>query len=372
MDGLDSEPREDAGGRGCRRSRAERSQHYYRRLAAGEQGMLPESEIEPVEEVADADELPAGGRGGARPGDRAQAQRRARHQHGHDRPKSLIEARDGPDVPRHDRRGRCWPARAHGRAPAAGADEQLPHARRRRWRRSRHPELEADVPLDFVQGKVPKLRADDLSPVEWPADPEPGVGAARPRRPLHVARRLGDARRAARARLRVRLRVELGQPRRRARSAHPALVRARASCRSRWRSRTRTEADRKGGHLARRAGRRADAARDGADPRGRPAAFQDVARHRYFNTNTLWVEPAGAAERAGRARRRARPADDRQPQDRRPADALAGGDPARDARWARRSACSRAPRRDARPARALRAGQDDQRPARRCARTRTR
>ena len=35
----------------------------------------------------------------------------------------------------------------------------------------RYPGLKADVPLDFVQGKVPKLRADDLEPAEWPADP---------------------------------------------------------------------------------------------------------------------------------------------------------------------------------------------------------
>ena len=27
------------------------------------------------------------------------------------------------------------------------------------------------LPLDFVQSQEPKLRADDLTPVEWPADP---------------------------------------------------------------------------------------------------------------------------------------------------------------------------------------------------------
>src|SRR5919198_1067243 len=35
-----------------------------------------------------------------------------------------------------------------------------------------YPELPVDVPLDFVQGKVPKLRADDLRPVSWPRNPE--------------------------------------------------------------------------------------------------------------------------------------------------------------------------------------------------------
>ena len=36
----------------------------------------------------------------------------------------------------------------------------------------RHPELRVDVPLDFVQGKVPKLAAGELRPVSWPANPE--------------------------------------------------------------------------------------------------------------------------------------------------------------------------------------------------------
>src|SRR5512139_977262 len=37
----------------------------------------------------------------------------------------------------------------------------------------RHPDLAVDgLPLDFLQNKEPKLRADDLGPVEWPDDPE--------------------------------------------------------------------------------------------------------------------------------------------------------------------------------------------------------
>ena len=37
---------------------------------------------------------------------------------------------------------------------------------------AKYPELAVDgLPLDFVQNQEPKLRADDLTPVEWPADP---------------------------------------------------------------------------------------------------------------------------------------------------------------------------------------------------------
>jgi len=53
---------------------------------------------------------------------------------------------------------------------------------------------------------------------------------------------------------------------------------------------TRTAADRKGGHLARR---RADGRlllRESAQcPPADEAQFQDIARHRFFNTNNLWI-----------------------------------------------------------------------------------
>ena len=52
----------------------------------------------------------------------------------------------------------------------------------------------------------------------------------------------------------------------------------------------RTAADRKGGHLARRAGgglvlrEIAQTAEEDLD------AFQDIERHRYFNTNSVWLD----------------------------------------------------------------------------------
>jgi UDP-N-acetylglucosamine pyrophosphorylase len=50
----------------------------------------------------------------------------------------------------------------------------------------------------------------------------------------------------------------------------------------------RTAADRKGGHLAQRAGRLL--LRESAQcPAADEAAFQDITRHRFFNTNNLWV-----------------------------------------------------------------------------------
>ncbi len=53
----------------------------------------------------------------------------------------------------------------------------------------------------------------------------------------------------------------------------------------------RTEADRKGGHLARHRDGGGLVLREIAQtPDEDEAAFQDVTRHRFFNTNTLWVD----------------------------------------------------------------------------------
>ncbi|MDT8342303.1 MAG: PHP domain-containing protein, partial [Longimicrobiales bacterium] len=36
---------------------------------------------------------------------------------------------------------------------------------------ARHPDLDAGLPLDFMQHKVPRIEADSWRPVEWPQDP---------------------------------------------------------------------------------------------------------------------------------------------------------------------------------------------------------
>src|SRR5690606_12624794 len=35
---------------------------------------------------------------------------------------------------------------------------------------AQYPDLQQDLPLAFIQGKRPKIRADSLKPVEWPDD----------------------------------------------------------------------------------------------------------------------------------------------------------------------------------------------------------
>ena len=151
----------------------------------------------------------------------------------------------------------------------------------------RHPGLaDQPVPLDFLQGREPKIRADDFQPVQWPADPElewcpPGHGdiyAA-----LTASGVLGTLLDAG---LRwcfvsnadnlgsvvdIRLAAWI------AAEQVPFLMEAVRG----------TPADRKGGHLARRDGRLV--LRETAQvPEGED--FSDIERWRFYNTNALWID----------------------------------------------------------------------------------
>jgi UTP--glucose-1-phosphate uridylyltransferase len=264
---------------------------FYERLVSGEGGMLPESEIEPVTDVPDAADLPEPDEEGRAALDRAivlKLNGGLGTSMGMTQAKSLLEVKDGLsflDI----------------------IARQVLHARERYGARlplvlmnsfytredslaalQRYPDLPADVPLDFVQDKVPKLAADDLRPVEWPADPElewapPGHGD------LYTALVVSGMLEALLERgyeyAFVSNSDNLGavlEPRILAWFARERLPFAMEVA-------DRTEADRKGGHLARR--------RDGGlvlretaqTPDSDTEAFQDVSRHPYFNTNSLWV-----------------------------------------------------------------------------------
>jgi UTP--glucose-1-phosphate uridylyltransferase len=57
----------------------------------------------------------------------------------------------------------------------------------------------------------------------------------------------------------------------------------------------RTEADRKGGHVARREGDGLVLREIAQTPEGDVDAFQDVSRHPFFNANTIWLNLRGLA-----------------------------------------------------------------------------
>ena len=185
-------------------------------------------------------------------------------------------------------------------------------------------------PPTSCRTRCPSSAPTTLEPVAWPADPAlewapPGHGD------LYTA--LGDLRHA-------------GGAARRAATATPSspTPTTSARCWTRASSRgsrpsgapflmevaDRTSSDRKGGHLARRRRRRPAAARDRPDARGRRRRLPGHLAPPLLQHEHAVGRPARAARRAA-GRRRARPADDRQPQDGRPdRHVVAGGAPARD------------------------------------------
>jgi UTP--glucose-1-phosphate uridylyltransferase len=263
----------------------------YERLREGETGVLPECELEPVDDVPDADELPDA--------DAAAALDHAvviklngglGTSMGMTGPKSLVEVKDGLtflDIIVRQVLG--LRERTRARLPLvlmnsfSTRDASLEAL-------GRYEDVEADVPLDFVQNKVPKLRADELEPVEWPDDPElewapPGHGdlyAALVTSGMLDTLLDRDYRWAF-----VSNADNLGavlEPRILAWIAAEDVPFVMEVA-------DRTEADRKGGHIARRREGGGLVLREIAQtPDEDVDAFQDVSRHRFFNTNTLWVD----------------------------------------------------------------------------------
>jgi UTP--glucose-1-phosphate uridylyltransferase len=143
---------------------------YYAQLAAGQTGLLPEADLEPATGIPDAEALPAS---------LAAAGRRALPHTvmlklngglgtgmGLERAKSLLTVKDGLtflEIIAHQARAADVPlllmnsfsTRADSLALLAG--QSLP---------------DRGLPADFLQHKVPKVRADDLRPAQWPVDPD--------------------------------------------------------------------------------------------------------------------------------------------------------------------------------------------------------
>ncbi|MBK7187617.1 MAG: UTP--glucose-1-phosphate uridylyltransferase [bacterium] len=260
---------------------------YYAQLAAGQTGLLPEADLEPATGIPDAEALPAA---------LAAAGRRALPHTvmlklngglgtgmGLERAKSLLTVKDGLtflEIIAHQARTADVPlllmnsfsTRADSLALLAG--QSLP---------------DRGLPADFLQHKVPKVRADDLRPAHWPADPDlawcpPGHGD------LYTAlvtsgvleRLLAGGFRWAFVSNADNLGatidpVILGHV---VASGAPLVMEVA----------DRTAADRKGGHLARRRDGRLILREVAQCPPADEEAFQDIARHRYFNTNTLWLD----------------------------------------------------------------------------------
>ena len=262
----------------------------YRRLESGDEAMLPSADLEPAGDVPTLEELPeVDGHALDRVaviklnGGLATSM-------GLRSPKSLIEARDGRsflDIIIGNTL--ALRARYGVRLPLVLMNSQATRADTLQALDS-HPDLDTGLPVHFLQSMEPKLEAESLAPVSWPADPSlewcpPGhgdvYGSLRSSGMLDAliedgfrfamisnADNLG-----AMVDARIASHLERGDI--------PFLMEVVEG----------TEADRKGGHIARR---RADGQlvlRETAQtPPEDQDSFRDYRRWRYYNTNSLWVD----------------------------------------------------------------------------------
>ena len=278
-------------------------EHYARRLADGDLGVLAESEIAPVTELPDADDLGAPGPQAAQLLDQTvviKLNGGLGTSMGMTRAKSLLEIKDGLSFLDVIARQLLDLRAAYaGRLPLVLMNSF--HTREESLAAlSRYPGLAADLPPDVVQSRVPKLLDDgSLRPAVAAASAElewapPGHGD------LYTA--LGSSGILTTMLERGYRYAFVSNADNLGAVLEPAILRWFADQQAPFLMEVadRTAADRKGGHLARRAGGGLvlrEVAQTAPDDL---AAFQDVERHRYFNTNTIWLDLRALAAVMGR------------------------------------------------------------------------
>jgi UTP--glucose-1-phosphate uridylyltransferase len=263
----------------------------YERLESGESALLPTAELEPAGEIDTLEQLPDADAGDVL--DRVAVIKLnggLATSMGLRSPKSLVEARDGHsflDIIV----GQTLALRGHYgvRLPLVLMNSQATRDETMRALEA-YPELGVGLPLDFLQSMVPKLDADTLEPVTWTSNSSlewnpPGHGdvysALRGSGMLDAmleegyryamisnADNLGSTTEA-----RIPAHMERGEI--------PFLMEVVLG----------TEADRKGGHIARRTADKQLVLRETAQtPPEDEESFRDYRRWRYYNTNSLWVD----------------------------------------------------------------------------------
>lgn len=146
------------------------------------------------------------------------------------------------------------------------------------------------LPLDFLQHQEPKLRADSLTPIDWPADPSlewcpPGHGDLYTA--LWTSGVLGKLVEAGYRYASVSNADNLGA------APDPAMMGWFAASGAPYAAEVcrRTPADVKGGHLVVRPSDGRLVLRETAQTRDEDAAAAaDPNRHRFFHTNNLWLD----------------------------------------------------------------------------------
>jgi len=265
-------------------------QHSYQRLLAGDTGMIPESEIQTVSDLPRLDKIDF------LPGRSAELLNQAvilklngglGTSMGLERAKSLLPVKDGLTFldfivkqVLHLQQQYAISVRFVLMDSFSTSDDTMQFL-------GKYPELGSPRSMELLQSQVPKVDAKTLRPAVWPPNPQlewcpPGHGDIYPS--LLASGLLTRWQGEGRKYLFVSNADNLGASldlkilNYFAESGQPFMMEVAE----------RTASDSKGGHLARRDGRLL--LRESAQcPKSDQSLFQDINRHRFFNTNNLWI-----------------------------------------------------------------------------------
>ncbi len=260
--------------------------HYYSQLAQGHTGLIPEADIQPVASLPDAGQFSAVM---AQVGQNALPQTILLKLNGGlgtsmglHKAKSLLEAEAGYTflevIAQQALRTNIPLVLMNS---FATRDDSLAALKP-------YPKLWGDIPLDFVQHKILKITQADLSPAQWPQEPElawcpPGHGDIYTA--LITSGMLTTLLDAGYQHVFVSNSDNLGAV------IDPAILGYFVENKLPFMMEVanRTLADRKGGHLAQLDNGQLILRESAQCSPTDVETFQDITRHKYFNTNNLWL-----------------------------------------------------------------------------------
>ena len=259
---------------------------YYNQLAEGEKGLIQESDIDPAAELPDttglSEDMVAAGRSALPKAILLKLNGGLGTSMGLTKAKSLLKIKNGLtflDI--------IAKQAIHSSIPLVLMDSYST-SEDSLAALSKYEKLQGEIPLDFLQHKVPKVVCDDLSPAVNATDPDltwcpPGHGD------IYTALITSGM-----------LETLLAKGYRYAFVSNadnlgavidPAILGYFATNNLPFMMEVadRTEADKKGGHLAQLPGGQLLLRESAQCPAEDEATFQDITLHRFFNTNNLWI-----------------------------------------------------------------------------------
>ncbi len=260
--------------------------HYYRQLLEGQTGLIPENDIRPVDSLPDAEsfgpELAAAGEAVLSKTVLIKLNGGLGTSMGLEQAKSLLLVKDGLSfldiIAQQAIRAGVPLVLMDSFATQADSLAAL----------AKYPTLNNRIPLDFLQHKVPKINQNTLEPVEWPRDPAhewcpPGHGDIYTA--LLTSGMLDALLDAGYRYAFVSNADNLGAV------ISPAILGyfAQNNIPFMLEAANRSEADKKGGHLAQLPNGQLILRESAQCPPKDADYFQDINRHKFFNTNNLWL-----------------------------------------------------------------------------------